>query len=284
MFFQLGHDSFEPFLEIAAVAGASQQRAHVERVDRGVGQNLGRFTGDDLACQPLGDGGFAHARITHQQRVVLAAAAEHLNATLDLTLAADQRVDIALAGFGVEVHAVFRQRGFLLVAIGDALGLFFGLGRACDRAGFTICRVFGDAVGDEVHRVIAGHILFLQEVGGVAFTFGEDGDKHVRARHFGPARGLHVDRGALDHALEGRRGHRFGTVDVGDQVAQIIVDEFDQCFAEIRDINGTGFHDLHGVGFVEQGQQQMFERCKFVAAGVCQREGRVDCLLKCSRE
>ena len=72
--------------------------------------------------------------------------------------------------------------------------------------------------------------------------------------------------------------------DVEEKVAQIIVDEFDQCFAQVRDINGTGFHDLHGVGFVEQGQQQMFERCKFVAAGVCQREGRVDCLLKCSRE
>ena len=33
--------------------------------------------------------------------------------------------------------------------------------------GFAIGRVLGDAVGDEVHRVIAGHVLLLQEIGGV---------------------------------------------------------------------------------------------------------------------
>jgi hypothetical protein len=38
---QLLHHGLQPFLEVAAIAGAGQQRAHVEREDRGLGQNSG---------------------------------------------------------------------------------------------------------------------------------------------------------------------------------------------------------------------------------------------------
>ena len=115
MFLELVDDGLQPLLEIAAIAGAGQQRAHVERVDRRLGQHVGRLAVDDLAREALGDGGLADARIAHQQRVVLAAAAEHLDAALDLVLAADQRIDVALAGLRVEIDAVLRQRGFLAV-------------------------------------------------------------------------------------------------------------------------------------------------------------------------
>jgi hypothetical protein len=38
-------------------------------------------------------------------------------------------------------------------------------------------------VTDVVDRIKAGHVLLLQEEGGVALALGEDGDEHVRAGH-----------------------------------------------------------------------------------------------------
>jgi len=126
------------------------------------------------------------------------------------------------------------------------------LWRACDGAGFTVSGVFGDAVGDVVHRVIACHVLLLQEVGGVALALGKDGDEHIGPRYFGPSRGLHVNRGPLDYALEGGGGHGFGSVDVRDQIAQVLVDEFHQCVAQLACIDGTGFHDLYCKGCMDR--------------------------------
>ena len=80
-----------------------------------------------------------------------------------------------------------------------------------------------------------------------------------------------MDCGPLDNALERRSGHGFGTVHVGYQVAQIFIDKFDESFAKFCHIDGAGFHDLNGVGFVNQGQQKVFERCKFMLTRVRKR-------------
>jgi hypothetical protein len=65
-------DLLQALLEIAAIARARQQAAHVERVDHRFRlQNLGHVTLDDLARKAFGDGGLADAGITHIERVVL---------------------------------------------------------------------------------------------------------------------------------------------------------------------------------------------------------------------
>jgi hypothetical protein len=139
-------------------------------------------------------------------------------------------------------------------------------------------------MGDEVHRVIARHVLFLQEIGRVRFPFGEDRDQHVGARHLGPARGLHMDRGALDHALEGRRRHRLGALDIGDQRRQVVVDEIGQGLAQFVQVDRAGPHHARGVRLVDQGKQQVLQRGQFVAAGVGKRQRAVDGLLEGGRE
>ncbi len=70
-FFQFGDDRLQPLLEIAAIAGAGQQRAHVERIDDRFLEHVGHVAFDDLARQTLRDRGFAHARIADIERVVL---------------------------------------------------------------------------------------------------------------------------------------------------------------------------------------------------------------------
>ena len=107
----------QPLLEVAAIARAGQQRAHVERVDHRLLQHLGHLALDDLARQALGDRRLADAGLADIERVVLGAAAQHLDGALDLVLAADQRIDPALAGLLVEVDAIGGQR---LVALLDS--------------------------------------------------------------------------------------------------------------------------------------------------------------------
>ena len=85
---------------------------------------------------------------------------------------------------------------------------------------FGETRSLGDAVADVIDRVVAGHVLLLQEIGGVALTLGEDRHQHVGAGDLLAAGGLHMDNRALDHAL--KVGGRIGILRaVGDQVFQL---------------------------------------------------------------
>ena len=129
--------------------------------------------------------------------------------------AADQRIDLAFGGLLVEVDAIGVERVGLALLLGRSLALLVVLsaasacwswstprtGRVSDRPG-----ALGDAVRNVVHRVVARHVLLLQEEGGMALALGEDRDQHIGARHFLAARRLHMDDGALDDALEAGGG------------------------------------------------------------------------------
>jgi hypothetical protein len=100
---QLLEHGLQALLEVAAVLGAGQQRAHVEREHDGVLQDLGHLFLDDAPCQAFRDRGLADAGLAHQQRVVLAAAAQDLDHAVDFFLAPDQRIDLAVGGSLVQV-------------------------------------------------------------------------------------------------------------------------------------------------------------------------------------
>ena len=80
----------EPFFEIAAIAGAGEQRAHVELEDRAVLQDLGHIVIDDAPGQAFGDRRLADARIADEERIVLLPAAQDLDGAVDLRLPPDQ--------------------------------------------------------------------------------------------------------------------------------------------------------------------------------------------------
>jgi hypothetical protein len=82
-------------------------------------RDVGHLALHDLPGEPFGDGGLAHAGVADEERVVLAAAAEDLDAALHLLLAADEGVHVALAGLGVQVDAVLGQRALLVVGESD---------------------------------------------------------------------------------------------------------------------------------------------------------------------
>ena len=113
----------QPLLELAAVLGAGDHRAEVERDEPLVLEALGDVAGDDPLREPLDDRGLADAGLADQHGVVLRAPRQHLDHAADLLVAADHRVELACAGQLGEVAPVALERLVLLlgVLVGDAL-------------------------------------------------------------------------------------------------------------------------------------------------------------------
>jgi hypothetical protein len=262
MVLELGHHRLQPLLEIAAVAGAGEQRPHVEREDRRLGQNLGHVAFDDALGEALGDCSLADARITHIERVVLGAAAEDLDRPLDLALAPDQRVDLAGLRLLVQVDAVVRQR-VLPAAAALLLLLRSLLGRRLLRSRRALARRLGDAVADEVHRVESRHVLQLEEVDGMALALAEQRHEDVGAGDLVPARGLHMDRRTLHDALEAGGRLRVARA-VGRQTREVLVEEFGEVTAQLVEIDAAGAQHSRRIGVFRQPEKQMLERGVFV--------------------
>ena len=128
--FDLLDHLLEPLFEVAAVARAGEQRAHVEREHGGAFQHVRHLAMHDAAREALRDRGLADAGIADEQRIVLLPAAEHLNRPVDLGIAADQRIDLAVLGLLVEVDAIGVERVALLLGLVPALGIGLFLGAA----------------------------------------------------------------------------------------------------------------------------------------------------------
>lgn len=103
---QLAEQRLETFLEVAAVLGTGQQRTKIQRIHDAIAQQIGYLIIDDPLRQPFGDSRLADARLTDQQRVVLATPRQDLCDPLDLVLAADQRIDPPLPGQLVQVAGI----------------------------------------------------------------------------------------------------------------------------------------------------------------------------------
>jgi hypothetical protein len=156
-------------------------------------------------ARPSAIAGLADARLADEQRVVLAPAAQDLDDALDLVLAADQRIDLAVAGELVEVLRELVERralavGLFLLALGARAAALARLGRLGRIA-------LLDAVGDEIDDVEPGHALLVEVVDGVRVLLAEDRDQDVGAGDFllAAAGRLDVHDRALDDALEAQR-------------------------------------------------------------------------------
>jgi len=270
--FQLTEQGLEAFFEITAVFGTRQQRAKVQRIDHALRQQVRHLAVDDAFGQAFGDGSLADARLTDQQRVVLAPPGQNLRHTLDFLLATHQRVDPAGTGqfvqvAGVGVQRVARRGGFATLFVLHVL-VAFGM-----RA---MARHFGDAVGDVVDHIDTGHALLFQQEHGLAFLFAEDRHQHIGAGHFALAGTLHVEHGTLQHPLEaqGRLGFAVFIVD-GDQRGSGI-DELLQVVLEFVEIRATGAQNGRGSLIVKERQQQMFDGHELMTLRTGLLEGKIE--------
>jgi hypothetical protein len=236
----------------------------------------------DATRQALGDCSLADAGIADEQRIVLLPAAQHLDGAADLGFTSDQRIDLALARLLVEIDAIGFERVALLLRLVAALGVGVLVG-AAHRARFRHARPLGDAVADVIHRVVARHVLLLQEIGGMALALGEDRNQHVGAGHLFATRRLHVNDGALDDPLEA--GGRLGIlVAVADQILELAFEIGGQTAPQLVELDVARAHDRGGILIIDQREQKMFERGVFVMALIGERQGTVERLFQVARK
>ena len=98
---------FEAFLEFAAKLRPRDERPEIEADKAFVLEAVGHVAGNDAAGQSLDDGGLADAGLANKHGIVLRAARQHLNASTDFGVAADDRVELILLRQLREVAPVF---------------------------------------------------------------------------------------------------------------------------------------------------------------------------------
>src|SRR4051794_28260086 len=114
------HHLLEALLELAAVLRAGDEGREIQRVDLLALEQLGDVGVRDALGEPLDDCGLADAGLTDQHGVVLGPPREDLHDPLDLGLATDDGVELALCGELGQVapELVEQLRGLLALALG----------------------------------------------------------------------------------------------------------------------------------------------------------------------
>src|ERR1017187_439271 len=168
----LVHDGLDALLELAAVLRARHHQREVEGHDPLVAQNLGDVALGNFLGQALHDGGLANTRFAEQDGVVFRATAEDLDDTLDLILAAHDRIEFVFAGQLGQVASEHAQRGrlhFLLAAAGFA---FFDATFARGEVGIEFLEnLIAASLDINVER--------LQDARRRAFAFAEQAEQNV---------------------------------------------------------------------------------------------------------
>ena len=260
----------EPLLEVAPVAAARQQGPQVQGVDAGRFQGVGHRALMDAPGQSLDDGGLAHAWLAHQQRVVLAAPAQHLGHAGNLGVPTHQGIQPPGGGPGHQVRGVGLQgvhgdHGLVLRLVGRGLP-GRGLGR-------------GRAMAQHLEQGEPLHPVALQEVARVAGLLLQEGRQQLARKDLLPAGAERVDERPLHHphkaqgavGLEGLAlGHR--VEGLGQHALQVGAEGFKLHAAAQQ---GPG-----GMGILQQGQQQVLKPHVLVAADLGEIEGPLEILVQ----
>ena len=131
-------------------------------------------------------------------------------------------------------------------------------------------------MGDVVHDVDARDVLLLEEIDSLAFLLGEDRDKHVCPGHLLAARGLDVEHGSLEDALEAERRLCLAFLVAGGYQRSGGVDELLEVGAQLVHVAPDGAEHLDSRRVVQQRQKQMLDRHELMALTACVLERRVE--------
>ena len=155
------HHLLEALLELTAVLRAGHERGQVERVDLLVLEQLRHLVRGDPRGEALDDGGLADTGLADQDGVVLLAAREDLHHALDLGLAADDGVELALGRHLGQVapELVEQLRVLRLLAAGSSARTGLPAAGAGEHADDLVANLLG--VGVEVEQDACRDALVL---------------------------------------------------------------------------------------------------------------------------
>ncbi len=268
---QLPEHALEAFLEVAAVLGAGEQGAQVERVDGAVLEHVGNVAVDDHLGESLGNRRFADAGLADVERVVLTTTAKDLNRSLHLVAPTDKRIDLAEQCLLVEVHGI----GFKGRLAGGFRGLVVvAAGR--EGVAFLVVVHLRYAMRDVVDDIEPGDVLAVQKIDCLGLALSEYRHQHVGARDLFLAGGLYVKDRALKHPLEAKGGLRL-TLVLGRQHRCAVVEIVRQLLLELVDLGSARAQNLARGRVVQQRKQQMFDCHELVALLARVAKSRVQC-------
>src|SRR5215207_213898 len=154
------HHLLEALLELTAVLRPGDQRGEVERVDLLALEQLRNLVAGDTGGEALDDSGLADARLADQHRVVLRAAREDLHHALDLDLAPDDGVELALGRqLGQVAAELVEQLRALCLLAGSGRPAALAPARTGEHADDLVANLLG--VGVEVEQDASGDALVL---------------------------------------------------------------------------------------------------------------------------
>jgi hypothetical protein len=276
-----GDQRLEAQLEVPSIARAGQQCSDVEGEDLRVAQALDDAPLADAQGEPLGQRRLAHARLAHEDRVVLPTPREDLDDAVQLLAAPDQRVELALGGPLAEVRAERRQRVRGHLAGLAAAGLEAGR-RALGHLAFGAGGL-RDAVGDVLEHVETRDALGAQQRHRVGVRLLEDRGDQVPRVDLRLLRPLAVSDGALKHAVEGQRLERLEGL-VARHALQVLGEEALEGRLERTDLPARVAQDVEAPLVVEQRVEEMLDRHVGVPAHHGLAEGRLQGQMRLARD
>ena len=135
----------------------------------------------------------------------------------------------------------------------------------------------GDAMGNEVHHVEAGHALLVQEVDGVGVLLAEDGHEHI-----GPGDlllavggGLDMHDGPLNDPLKAKCGLGVDIVGALND-GRVLGDVAREGLAQDIHVDCAGPKDVCRGWVVEQGQEQVLHGDEFMTLLAGFHKGHVE--------
>src|SRR5690606_28101647 len=235
----------EALLEVTAVARAGDQRTQVERVELLVLEGLGDVAAGDVLRESLDDGGLADAGLTDQHRVVLGATAQHLHHALDLLVAHDDRVELALAGrLGEVAPELVEHRRARRRALGGPAG----------RDGLLATLVAGDQLDHLLAHAVEVGAELGQHLGGDTLALTDEAEQDVLGADVVVAELQRLAERQLEHLL-GARGER----DVTDRGLLALADDVLHLLPHRVEGDVEGLHRLRGdaLALVDQPEQDV---------------------------
>ena len=206
----LRDDLLHALLELAAVLGAGDERGDVQGPDLLAAQDVRHVAGRDELREALDDGRLADARVAQDERVVLLAAGKHLHHALDLAVAADDGVELAVRRQLREVAAELLQHGAVVggrAALRRARAHELRAEADLGRGGGGLA-LLALALHQLVHGVahgVARHAHARERGHGAAVALRDDAQEQVLGGDVGLAAGHGLAVRVLQHALGARR-------------------------------------------------------------------------------
>src|SRR5262249_12224557 len=231
----LVHDGLDALLELAAVLGAGDHHGQVEHDDAAVAEQLGGGGADGALGGALDDGGLADAGFAEEDGVVLGAAGQDLDDALDLVVASDDGVELALAGQLGQVAAEAVQSRRLRLALGR-LPL-----TAAAFAAFIGFHVVPQQVQDFLADVFEAQAEVHQDLGGDALLLAQESQQQVLGADVVVAEVARLLDGVLDDLLGPRRLRQLaGRADLGARLDELLDLQADLAEVDVEVLQHVG--------------------------------------------